>query len=172
MTSKSRPQRKRKQYEQFSPMLPEEEKELKEALSVSLRRIPENGNVSEDDCDESDNKKEDDYEIKWRDIRQQVTVNEFNQPSGPTKVLSDSKKIQKFFDLIFSRKIWTHLCQQTNLYAQQTIQTTPDPDWVELCPRAKGMDLMFNCNGVEQITKHKNVLGCDMETLTGGKQIH
>ena len=59
MTSKSRPQRKRKQYEQFSPMLPEEEKELKEALSVSLRRIPENGNVSEDDCDESDNKEED-----------------------------------------------------------------------------------------------------------------
>ena len=147
MTSKSRPQRKRKQYEQFSPILPEEEKELKEALTVSLRKIPENGDVSEDDCDESDSKeenmeeeenedeekKEDDYEIKWRDIRQQVTVNEFNQPSGPTKVLSDSKKIQKFFDLIFSRKIWTHICQQTNLYAQQTMQITPYPDW-DHCP--------------------------------------
>ena len=50
MTSKSRPQRKRKQYEQFSPILPEEEKELKEALAVSLRKIPENGDVSENDC--------------------------------------------------------------------------------------------------------------------------
>ena len=58
MTSKSRPQRKRKQYEQFSPILPEEEKELKEALAVSLRKIPENGDVSEDDCDESDSKEE------------------------------------------------------------------------------------------------------------------
>ena len=56
MTSKSRPQRKRKQSQQFSPLHPEEEKELREALSVSLRRIPENGNVSEDDFDETDNK--------------------------------------------------------------------------------------------------------------------
>ena len=43
---------------QFSPILPEEEKELKEALAVSLRKIPENGDVSEDDCDESDSKEE------------------------------------------------------------------------------------------------------------------
>ena len=78
MTSKSRPQRKRKQSEQFSPMRPEEEKELKEALSVSLRKIPANGNISEDDVDGTDNKeayeeegedddeeqKGDDYEIK------------------------------------------------------------------------------------------------------------
>jgi hypothetical protein len=56
MTSKSRPQPKRKQSEQFSPLRPEEEKELMQALSGSLRRIPANGNISEDDVDENDSK--------------------------------------------------------------------------------------------------------------------
>ena len=146
MTSTSRPQRKRKQSEQFSPMHPEEEKELAQALSVSLRIIPENGNVSEDDVDESDNKEafteqeEDDdeekkgdrYEIKWRRTQQVVTVNDFNRLSGPTKALTASKKVQNFFDLIFSKKIWFHICKQTNLYAQQRILMTPDPEWKEL----------------------------------------
>ena len=102
MPPKTRPQRKRKLPQEFSPMRPEEEKELNEALFVSLRKIPENGNVSEDDVDGVDNKEEDyeeqgyeeedenedkeqdDYEIKWNDIRQSVTVNEFTHPSGPT----------------------------------------------------------------------------------------
>jgi hypothetical protein len=106
MTSTSRAQRKRKQAEQFSPMHPEEEKELAEALSISLRVIPGNGNVSEDDVDETDNQeskreqeedddeeqKGDGYEIKWGDIQQAITLNEFNQLSGPTKVLAGSKE--------------------------------------------------------------------------------
>src|ERR1700722_16265914 len=107
MTSKSRPQRKRKQPEQFSPLRPAEEKELMQALSGSLRKIPANGNVSEDDVDENDNKeayeeeeekddeeqKGDDYDIKWRGAQQEVKVNEFNQQSGPTKTLTSSKKV-------------------------------------------------------------------------------
>jgi len=146
MTSKSRPQRKRKQPEQFSPLRPAEEKELMQALSGSLRKIPANGNVSEDDVDENDNKeayeeeeekddeeqKGDDYDIKWRGAQQEVKVNEFNQQSGPTKTLTSSKKVQKFFELIFSKKIWNHVCLQTNLYAQQRIQDNPDPEWKEL----------------------------------------
>jgi hypothetical protein len=102
MPPKSRPQRKRKLPQEFSPMRPEEEKELNEVLFVSLRKIPENGNVSEDDLEDVDNKEEDykeedykeedeevekekdDYEIKWNDIRQPVTVNEFTHPSRPT----------------------------------------------------------------------------------------
>ena len=40
-------------------MRPEEEKELNEVLFVSLRKIPENGNVSEDDVDDVDNNEED-----------------------------------------------------------------------------------------------------------------
>jgi hypothetical protein len=40
-------------------MRPEEEKELNEVLFVSLRKIPENGNVSEDDLECADNKEED-----------------------------------------------------------------------------------------------------------------
>src|ERR1700735_5491613 len=106
MTSNPRPHRKRKQSEQFSPMHPEEEKQLMEALTVSLRKIPENGSVSEDDCDETDSKetyledeehddeeqKGDDYEIKWRDTAQQLTLIEFSQPSGPTKVIASSQK--------------------------------------------------------------------------------
>ena len=146
MTSHTRPQRKRKQSQQFSPMHPEEEKQLVAALSRSLRRIPANGNVSEDDIDETDNKeacieeeeeeegekKGDACEIKWRDIRQQVTVVEFTQPSGPTKVLASSQKLQKILSLNFSKKIWNHICNQTNHYAQQSIQVTPDPEWKEL----------------------------------------
>ena len=45
MPPKSRPQRKPKLPQEFSPMRPEEEKELNETLFVSLRKIPENGNV-------------------------------------------------------------------------------------------------------------------------------
>ena len=105
MTSKSRPQRKRKQPEQFSPLRPAEEKELVQALSGSLRRIPANGNVSDDDVDENDNKEayeeeaeEDDEEQKGDE--QEVTVTEFSQQSGPTKTLTSSKKVHK--------QIYTH----------------------------------------------------------------
>ena len=58
MTSHFRPQRKRKQPQQFSPLHHEEEKELTEALSRSLRRIPGNGSISEDDVDEKTIKKQ------------------------------------------------------------------------------------------------------------------
>jgi len=71
MPPKSRPKRKRKQSEQFSPMRPEEEKELNEVLFVSLRKIPENGNVSEDDLECADNKEE---IIKKRIIKEKMAM--------------------------------------------------------------------------------------------------
>ena len=150
MPPKSRPKRKRKQSEQFSPMRPEEEKDLLEALYISLRKIPENGNVSEDDLENVDDKEEDykeedykeedeaeerekdDYEIKWNGIRQSVTVNEFTHPSGPTKILTSSRKVKNFFELMFSKGVWSHICKQTNLYAKQRIKIKPDPDWKEV----------------------------------------
>ena len=54
MISKSRPQRKRKQSQLFSPMHPQEEHELMKALSISLRKLPEDGSVSEDDSEGTD----------------------------------------------------------------------------------------------------------------------
>jgi hypothetical protein len=55
---------------------PEDEKELMEALSVSLRRIPTNGNVSEDDVDETDNKEA--YEEEEEDDEQKGMITKLN----------------------------------------------------------------------------------------------
>jgi len=59
-------------------------------------------------------------------------VIEFTQPSGPTKNLDSSKKVKQFFELIFSKKVWGHICKQTNLYARQRLRITPDPEWKEV----------------------------------------
>jgi hypothetical protein len=31
--------------------------------------------------------------------------------------------------LIFTKKVFTHICTHTNLYANQQIQITADPEW-------------------------------------------
>ena len=49
MTTSSRPQRKKKPTDIFTPISREEEKSLMQALNISLRRIPLDGSVSDDD---------------------------------------------------------------------------------------------------------------------------
>jgi hypothetical protein len=149
MKSSSRPTRKRKQAELFSPLSRQEEKTIMQALHTSLRRIPLDGTTSEDDCDDDeeeleqeeddenfidDEKKGDDYELKWSQRRVRVKVAEFNQESGPTKVLSSQQTVKSFFDLMFSKKIINLICTQTNIYAEQQILAKPDPSWKPLLP--------------------------------------
>ena len=54
--------------EAFSPLSRQEEKTLREALNISLRRIPLDGTTSEDDCDDCDD-----------DLQQEVDDESFNR---------------------------------------------------------------------------------------------
>jgi hypothetical protein len=70
--------------------------------------------------------------MKWRKDPQPVVLGDFNQPSGPTKTLADSKGVKHFFELMFSQKILMMICKQTNLYAEQRMLIKPDTEWKEL----------------------------------------
>ena len=77
--------------------------------------------------DDSETEK-DKYETKWSVKRDEIQVNVFNQPTGPTKTLPSKQGVKNFFELMFDHKVWHHICKQTNLYATQQIQLNPDPD--------------------------------------------
>ena len=108
---------------------------------TSLRRIPQDGITSEDDCDNEDEdlqqeegvnedeKEGDDYELKWNQRRVQVEVADFDQKSGPIKVLSSQQTVKRFFDFMFSKKVLHLICSQTNIYAAQRMLLKPDPSW-------------------------------------------
>jgi len=143
-TSTTLPSRKRKQPTIFSPPSHKEEKEIVRALQLSLRKIPLDDEISEDESEHEDGNFEeegaddfkdnvppepDQYETKWSDRIQEVQVNNFNHPSGPTKTLPSSQGVKNFFELMFTKKVWNHLCKQTNIYAEQQILLNPDPEW-------------------------------------------
>ena len=132
-TSTTPTSRKRKQRAIYSPLPHQEETAIARALNRSLRKIPSNGEISEDDIDddlsdlegevETEQKDEnetekDKYETKWRVKRDQVQVNVFTQPAGPTQTLPSKQGVKNFFELMFDNKVWHHICKQTNLYAK------------------------------------------------------
>jgi hypothetical protein len=125
--------RKRKKPSASFSFSREDEKFVAHALHVFFRKIPSDGGISEDEIgSESDDLKEreesdqdyedqdekEQYEIKWSNKNQTIRVNDFNEPSGPTKTLPSGRSVKNFFELIFDRKVWHHICKQTNLYAQ------------------------------------------------------
>jgi hypothetical protein len=163
MTTSSRPQRKKKPTDIFTPISREEEKSLMQALNISLRRIPLDGSVSDDDIgsDEEEKVEEDhnddnidekntaeEYELKWSKQRSQVTVADFIQASGPTKVLSSQQNVKSFFELMFSKKVLYLICSQTNnlCSAMYSPQTRPcmeaTTSW-----GAKSLDRVSSCHG-------------------------
>ena len=66
--------------------------------------------------------------------RVQVEVADFDQQSGPIKVLSSQQTVKSFFDLMFSKKVLHLICSQTNIYADQRMLLKPDPSWKPLFP--------------------------------------
>jgi len=146
-TSSTRKTRKRKQPDLFSPPSRKEERDIMHALQLSIRKIPSNGEISEDEVgsddedfvereteDKGDEIKDEpgQYETKWSKRVQAIEVNAFTQPSGPTKTLPSRQDVKNFFELMFDKKVWYHLCKQTNLYAKQRIALNPDPKWKPL----------------------------------------
>ena len=136
-SSSSRTSRKRKQPANYSPLSRKEEKEVTLALNLSLRKIPANGDISEDDLESDDEAmvakivEEKNFEvqtdmkqneIKWGNQIQEMQVENFNQPSGPTRTLPFRQGVKNFFELMFTKKVWMHICKQTNLYAEQRMQ--------------------------------------------------
>ena len=97
--SSTRASRKRKQPPIFSPPSRREEKAITHALHLSLRKIPANGEISEDevgsddeDFEESEGNNDDEvedepeqYETKWSNKLQPIRVGAFNQRAGPKK---------------------------------------------------------------------------------------
>jgi len=146
-TSTTRTSRKRKPRAIYSPLPHQEETAIARALSRSLRKIPYNGEISEDNIDndlsdldgeveteqkDDDETEKDKYETKWSVQRDEILVNDFTQHTGPTKTLRSQQGVKKFFELMFDNKVWNHICKQTNLYAEQQIQLKPDPNWKSL----------------------------------------
>jgi hypothetical protein len=140
-------QRKRKQPSFFSPPSHEEEQDITRALQLSLRKIPLDDTVSEDESeheevDEKEGKADDfeddvqnepeQYETKWSKRRQQVQVENFDQPTGPRKTLPSTQGVKNFFELMFTKKVWHHICKQTNIYAKQRMLLNPELKWETL----------------------------------------
>jgi hypothetical protein len=145
--SSTRASRKRKQPPIFSPPSRREEKAITHALHLSLRKIPANGEISEDevgsddeDFEESEEGNNDDevedepeqYETKWSNKLQPIRVGAFNQRAGPKKTLPSRQGVKNFFELIFNKKVFYHICKQTNIYATQRMLLKPDPEWKSL----------------------------------------
>jgi hypothetical protein len=146
-TSTSRVPIKSKSPAFFSPLHHQEESNIMRALNLSLRKIPLNGEISDDDVDsevkeeqeeidlienEEEEEEEEEYETKWSSNLEEIQVDEFNEPSGPSKNLPSRQNVKNFFELMFDKKIWNHVVTQTNLYAKQQIQLKPDPTWKPL----------------------------------------
>jgi len=142
MTTSSRPQRKRKQAAVFTPISRHEERSLKQAIRTSLRPIPLNDSESEDEVTSGDEdfdeeaededlideeSEEDEYERKWSKKVTQISVTDFTELSGATKVLSSQQNVKSFFELLFNKKVLHIICSQTNIYAEQ-------PAWKPLLP--------------------------------------
>src|ERR1700722_513283 len=63
---------------------------------------------------------------------QEVQVDNFNQPSGPNKTLPSSQGAKNFFELMFTKKVWYHICKETNVYAKQRMAIDPNVKWETL----------------------------------------
>jgi hypothetical protein len=146
-TSTTPSPRKRKQPSIFSPPSHKEEKEITRALQLSLRKIPLDDEISEDESEHEEGDFQDEeaddfgsdvrnepkqYEIKWSNRIQEVQVNNFNQLSGPTKTLPSQQGVKNFFELMFTKKVWNHICKQTNIYAKQQMELKLDLKWETL----------------------------------------
>jgi hypothetical protein len=146
-TSSTHSPRKRKVPATYSPLPPQEESAIARAIKLSLRKIPSNGEISDDDIDnevkegyeetevdenEADETDEDEYETKWSTDIEDVQVDAFNQPAGPTHSLPSAQNVKNFFELMFNKNIWNYVVKQTNLYAKQQMQLKPDPEWKAL----------------------------------------
>jgi hypothetical protein len=139
--------RKRKRVELFEPLSNMEDASLRRALHASLRPIPSDPQISEDEIEDEEEtlerfadyeseeeikeeiKEESDRQPEWTKKSQEIKVNFYTGPLGSTKNLPPSAGVKSFFDLVFSRKVWVLLQKQTNLYAAQQILIKPDPTW-------------------------------------------
>jgi len=103
-TSTTRTSRKRKQRAIFPTS------HRRDSYSTCIKsltsKIPSNGEISEDDIDndfsdldgevvteqkDDDETEKDKYETKWSVQRDEILVNDFTQPTGPTKTLRSNK---------------------------------------------------------------------------------
>lgn len=66
---------------------------------------------------------------KWTKQLERVTVNTFQQQTGPVNILAADKKELDFLNLLFPGSFYEILSEQTNLYAQQCIVRKPDSNW-------------------------------------------
>jgi hypothetical protein len=146
-TSSIRSPRKRKQPALYSPTSHKEERDITRALQLSLRKIPSDNEISEDESEPeegdspeeeadnfacSDQDEPEEYKIKWSTQIQEVQVDNFNQPSGPNKTLPSSQGAKNFFELMFTKKVWYHICKETNVYAKQRMAIDPNVKWETL----------------------------------------
>lgn len=150
MSTSKKSSRKRKARELYSPLSAQEETSLMHALHASLRPFPTNPDISEDEIEdeseiletidregkEEENEEESGKEslekVKWSKKSKEIKVNFYDEPSGPTSHLPSTRGVKSFFELMFSKKVWSLLQRETNLYAEQQRQTKPDPEWKDV----------------------------------------
>jgi len=142
-TSTSHPSRNRKAPATYSPLHRQEERDIMHALNLSLRKIPENGDVSDDEVDgnlneqheefieeenEEDETEGQEYELKWDTEIEDVQVDPFNQPSGPTKPLLSHQNVKISLNLCLIIRFGTTLpnrqiCMQNSEYSSNRTLT-------------------------------------------------
>jgi len=146
MASLSLPPRKRRKATYLEPLGAAEERSLRRAILLSLRPIPADGAISEDEILDDDDDLIDDSddppyesddkdakgfeeEVKWEREEREVKVGSFDSHAGPAIQLSARRGVGAFFGLLFPKKVWNLICSQTNLYARQCIAINDDPNW-------------------------------------------
>lgn len=67
----------------------------------------------------------------WTIDDSEVVCDPFTEDVGPKSELSDEKKAVDFFLLLFPTELLIKIVEETNRYAQQCIETKPDPRWYE-----------------------------------------
>ena len=114
-TSTTRTSSKCKQRAFYSPLSHQEEIALARVLHRSPRKIPSNGERSEDDIDNGLSDWEDGVEAEQKEtvkpdetkvaLNDEIQVDVFNKSTGPKKTLPSKQGVKNFFELMFDNKV-------------------------------------------------------------------
>ena len=88
---------------------------------------------SETESEDSESENEDEAMLPadWTKTLTGLNVLSFSvQNPGPTNIIPANRQEIDFFELIFPDKLYEHLVQKNNLYAQQKIAVKPDHRWI------------------------------------------
>lgn len=144
----SRPRRTKRTRSLFEPPGIQEEHDLQRALQLSMEADLVDPDVSEDEKAEESHSDSEEEEVTngdemdekhveegsdpgWNEVCSEFDLPRFESVHGASSTVRGSVDPIKFFDKFFTPQVWSHLVQQTNLYAKQYLDAFIDEDWQE-----------------------------------------